>query len=259
MRWILQYSLVHLIAALTAVCIALGLLDASGAWDVLQQRRSIRHLSAAGLDINCVVVTNSSRTFVRADRKAIFSAENGRLLQFLPGVCTVQVRGSSRFSPESLRSLASLRDLKTLELTDVSMEHWDLRELLSCGRLRELELINCNIADSDLEGLTVLSLDILRLDKSTISDVGMRYISQIQSLRRLSLAYTAISTLGLSEVLRLHQLQELDLEGTWVDDDCLDTIRRLKKLRSIVLTNTEVSPAAIDELRAALPHLMVIE
>ena len=67
------------------------------------------------------------------------------------------------------------------------------------------------------------------LDKSAVTDAGLRSLSHLTRLRTLS------------------------LPGTKITDAGLEHLKRLPNLTDLFLPSTELTKAAVDELRAAMP------
>lgn len=92
----------------------------------------------------------------------------------------------------------------------------------------------------------------LEIDRTPITDDGLKHLKQIKELDSLDLEFTAITDAGLSHISHMTSLKKLDLEGTKITDAGLKHLRKMKKLTALDLRNTDVSRTAADKLRKAL-------
>ena len=82
----------------------------------------------------------------------------------------------------------------------------------------------------------------------------------MQNLERLHLQRTAITDAGLKSLPPLADLYYLNLHSTAITDDGLATLRSLPKLRQVYLWETKVTPAAVQgfaEARADRAQLKI--
>src|SRR5262245_9765778 len=86
----------------------------------------------------------------------------------------VEVRlGGVRLSAESLRKLAALRNLQSLDLSNTGLTDPDLKELAGLRSLRSLNLRYNRIGDIGLKELATLNnLEAVTLDHTQITDAG---------------------------------------------------------------------------------------
>jgi len=91
----------------------------------------------------------------------------------------------------------------TLELISYSGDTIDYSALTFLTELNELCLQSMFIADDDLALVARLSkLEILRLDKTAVSDRGLAHLNDMQSLRYLSLVETDVSSAAVQTLQR---------------------------------------------------------
>ena len=98
-----------------------------------------------------------------------------------------------------------------------------------CQSLEHLELTDAPITDQGLAYLQSLrSLRVLRLrttgdpDLGLISDLGMEYLSGLNTLQSLWLFGSGISDEGFSHLDNLHLLSEIVVRGTSISEEGLE-------------------------------------
>jgi Leucine-rich repeat (LRR) protein len=89
----------------------------------------------------------------------------------------------------------------------------------------------------------------LVLSGNKITDAGIRKLSNVTSLTRISLSFTAISDSGLAHLRGLHRLEALELAYTEVRDSGIHQLAGLTDLVSLRLTRTKVTDAGLSSLR----------
>lgn len=122
-----------------------------------------------------------------------------------------------------------------------------------------LVLTNSEVTDSGLNHVTKLhQLQTLHLNGSTsITDEGIRLLSQSTNLKRLDLSGTAISDKALLHLSRCSNLVALELNSTDISDEGIRNLATLSKLKELHLNDTNVSEAGASSLRSQLPNCSV--
>ena len=82
----------------------------------------------------------------------------------------------------------------------------------------------------------------LYLNKTNITDAGLKHLSGLTQLRRLHLANTAITDAGVKQLAGLENLETLNIYGTKVSTGVLETLAKLPKLKKVFLYATDVEP-----------------
>ena len=117
-----------------------------------------------------------------------------------------------------------------------------------------LHLADSQVTDSDLEDIAKISgLRGLILDRTGITNVGMKKLSNLSNLTQLSARRTAISECP--SLSRMHDLIALDLGFTSISE--IDTAG-LDSLETLNLRSTKIDDTAI-ELLSALPNLKSLD
>jgi hypothetical protein len=138
------------------------------------------------------------------------------------------------------------------DLTDVS-----IKKLLAIpSKLVSLTFTYGKTSDDALEKLIRAQDDLFSADftGTSITDVPLREIGRLASLRTLTLSDTMITDKGLVELSGMDSLFSLDLARTAISDAGLKSVKKMTGLIGVHLNGTNVTNAGILEL-AALPKL----
>jgi hypothetical protein len=113
--------------------------------------------------------------------------------------------------------------------------------------------LNLDSTQTDDEALNQLpdlaNVGELRLNRTKITDKGLRRLLACERLECLDVSHTPISDVGLSAIAELGELTNLSLSGTKITDDGLKHLRRLKKLRHLNLDYTQIGDEGLKCLR----------
>jgi len=156
---------------------------------------------------------------------------------------------------EDLRYLASLTDIKTLELGDnTDITDAGLVHLSGLRRLQTLYLYGTSISGAGLAHLTDLpQLESLHLGSTPLEDEGLKHIGKMWRLRWLVLEKTRITDDGLACLASLEDLRVLRLGNTDITDVGLRHLEGLTRLEQLSLNGTSISAAGAKQIREALP------
>jgi len=115
------------------------------------------------------------------------------------------------------------------------------------------------ISEADLKLLVSLKRQLvwLNLKGTSISDEGMREISQLTTLRKLNLDYTSITDKGIEKITDLSALTYLNLVGTKITDEGLIRLTTLKELKNIFLYKTNTTASGVANFTVAAPLVII--
>lgn len=150
-----------------------------------------------------------------------------------------------------LEALAKLK-AKRVELPGLELNQKQLK-LLCALPLRELDLRNTNITDSDLDSLSnIKSLRLLILDGCTnISGDGLKKLSKLSKLELLAISDTNMKEKELKKLSNLTQLKILHMSGNKnISDQIIPTILSLKKLVLVGIGATSITKDGIAKLQS---------
>ena len=115
----------------------------------------------------------------------------------------------------TMKELAALKNLRSLNLGAWSDLDGGLKELASLKNLQALYLFHTHFSDINLKELEGLkNLQVLDLYSTRVTDAGLTELGSFKKLQALNLGWTAITDAGLHELAALKNLQWLNLRGT---------------------------------------------
>lgn len=142
-----------------------------------------------------------------------------------------------------------LLDLTGYNITDISflstMKPEDIQELI---------LERCGLGNDALGALASLQLKGLNLNLNPVTDDGLKSISGMSTLEKISLGETSVTDAGLAHLSPLTKLQKIWLQNTAITDAGLAHLSNLPELSFLVLYDTAITDAGLDALKS-LPKL----
>jgi hypothetical protein len=180
------------------------------------------------------------------------------------------VVGPQQYSVEKvpLEVLPFLPDVNTLQFVGLRGEQatdQGIGCLKQCGSLEELYVWDASLINNDSAVLLkqIPNLKSLCLEKSNLTDEGLRQISHSAKLERLVIIDNNFSDDALTELKHLTKLRVLRLTSSQavlarIGDDGLKHIAELKELESLELNDCQATEKGFKYL-ASLPKLRVLE
>ena len=128
------------------------------------------------------------------------------------------------------------------------------RELAHVGRLSQLKYLSLNrsrVTDAGLRSLEGLThLEELSLRETAVTDPGLVHLRRLAQLKQLDLSLTEITSTGLVHLVGLNQLTDLSLRATQIDDHGMTHLEKLSNLQRLDLTNdTRITDAGLAYLK----------
>jgi Leucine-rich repeat (LRR) protein len=166
------------------------------------------------------------------------------VLKLLPQLTTLSLRGNQKRNT----------GIWTIAMTDL-----DLESIASLRQLKSLDLGGIRITDLGVSHLRKLTnLETLDLSGTRISSAGLHSLTALPHLRRLNLWNAkGIDDNAAPALAAMKQLAVLDLSDTAITGKTLETLANASQLRSIYLTGTRVSAAAVARLRQDRPDCRI--
>ncbi|KAA5545397.1 hypothetical protein FYK55_07030 [Roseiconus nitratireducens] len=129
-----------------------------------------------------------------------------------------------------LEQISQLSNLKRLEMDDVALDENDLAFL---GTLSKLETLGLSVSDSP----------------GSLTNLGLKHLSGLQSLRSLTVQKASIDDRGVSELVKIRELRDLGLGGTGISDTGVKQLATgLPNLTRLGLTRTDVTDASMKSV-----------
>ena len=163
-----------------------------------------------------------------------------------------------RLTDAAFESIAKLRNLKVLEVSNGTINGEGCRHLKSLSELRTIDFRCTDVDDTTLEYLKGLTqLDTVVLWETDITDAGLAHLAALPSLKEVYLSDTDISDRGLEPLMGNRRIRVLDVVRTRVTSVSLLGISQLDLLTELRLSGTKVSDAGLSHL-ANLKNLRIL-
>ncbi|XP_029384565.1 uncharacterized protein LOC115060683 isoform X2 [Echeneis naucrates] len=163
---------------------------------------------------------------------------------------------------EDVSALAELSSLQTLNLDRTGVTEMSLKYLATLPALSSLSLAGIPVADGNdaLQIISGLKLTHITLPgRHSVKDSGLSHLSGLSLLSELDLTdYTQVTDQGVKQLSNLTRLKKLSLSNTQVTDAGLPSLCGLKELQELCLDRTAVTSRGVAELIISLPHLQVL-
>jgi hypothetical protein len=195
----------------------------------------------------CVVRAPGALRLPRAtDRKQI-PDEEMRMVAMLGSVDTLSMR-DVEISPEGMKCLGSLRDLRFLVMENTSFGDSECR-ILPKEHLTEFWASKTKITDLGLSSLSEAeSLAYLEVDGTNISDTGLSAIGKMKELKDLDISECQVTNRGISQLSGLTKLEKVNINHTLVTEGCLQVFDKMPKVHDIRALGCNISENAADRL-----------
>jgi hypothetical protein len=138
----------------------------------------------------------------------------------------------------------------SLDLTGAAATDDILRQFTTLRSFRRIDLRETAVTDAGLAALEGQKITSLWIDKTPITDTGLKHLRGLHTLTVLGLTEIGITDAGLKELEGLENLFVLDLRANPVTDAGLAHLDKLINLRSLALTGTQVTDAGLNHIKA---------
>ncbi|MBX2920735.1 MAG: chitobiase/beta-hexosaminidase C-terminal domain-containing protein [Chitinophagaceae bacterium] len=97
----------------------------------------------------------------------------------------------------------------------------------------------------------------LNLSRLPVKDEDVKYIQQLENLRKLNLNYTDITSKGVEQLGKLEFLEELTLSGTGITATALEKVLSLPSIASIYVWDTKIDSNQLQSFRTKFPKVYI--
>ncbi|XP_029443111.1 uncharacterized protein LOC115083435 [Rhinatrema bivittatum] len=161
-----------------------------------------------------------------------------------------------------LCALQELKSLHTLHLDNTGIVESSLLALSAHPSLSTLTLSGIQSMHGD-RGLQLISgLNLIHLalpNRHTVTDSGLSFLCHFQSLLELDLTdYTHVTDEGIRHLTSLLRMKKLSLSNTLLTDSGLLHLQNLQHLEDLCLDRTSVTSKGVSKCIPHLPHLQVL-
>ncbi len=156
----------------------------------------------------------------------------------------------STLNDDELANLNILSELEVLNLSETKVTDEGLVQIKSLRNLKYINLAKCDISDDGLVHLKALkNLEILIIAKTNVTDKGLKHLRRLKNLKFLDLANCSITDRGLKRIKAFKNLEILILTATQITDDGLVYLKRLKKLKELSIGQTDISDEGLRHIK----------
>ena len=193
---------------------------------------------------------NRANALRRANQLRPALAEFGARVSFgagREGVAQVKVSYSAKeLGTDAFAKMATLPDIDMLWFESCSFDPADLGQLSALPYLRFLTIVD-NSADDEMwiHLAEYQALEILNLDLTRVTGVGLSNLKGLAALRDLRLTRNPISIEGMEQLGQLTQLEVLALYRTPVNDEGVAHLATLAGLKELFLGETKITDAGL--------------
>ena len=232
---------------------------ANTARSILGKRRHecIRKMEEAG-----AVLQGEEGRVRRIYLDGVSVTEMGNLLPMLAEFPEAEYFSASTkaFDDRSAKSLASLPNLRDLNLFESSIGDEALKTIATLKKLRRLPMGKTKVTDEGLKRLSGLKeMDYIGVRGTAITDAGVKHLTCHTKLTGLHLAETAVTDAGVAELKAFPNLQMLYLNDTAITDRSIEALEKLADLEWVTLMKTQTTFEGRTKLREALKNVRVAD
>lgn len=137
-----------------------------------------------------------------------------------------RLRGAKNAPKEVVPHLARLPGLRRLRLSFTDVSNDDLAPLSKLKHLRFLTLQSTKVKEGNLDSLKGLRLEELSLERTRLSDEGLKSLRHMESLRYLNATRTKVTDAGLVHLESLPNLVAVKLNRTLVTREGYEAFRK---------------------------------
>lgn len=168
------------------------------------------------------------------------------------------VADATRISADGFDQLRSLNNLLLVSAQWTSTKDKSLAKIEGIVSLKLLRL-NWSLVTNDgllhIERLPELAM--LYLTGTAVSDEVVPHIKSLSSMKALQLSHTGITDVGLASLEGFADLTHLGLDGTVVTDKSIPAITSFTSLKYLNVSDTDMTDEGLSELKVALPNCRV--
>ena len=155
-----------------------------------------------------------------------------------------------RITGTSLRALAGLSSLESLDLLDARLTSADLAALTAWPKLSSVGLPNAIDAETVKHLQACRRLSSLTLGHREITAGEIDTLASWKSLRKLTILHARLTDEALQALGKLHTVEELNLQDCGLTDARLKHLRGTPKLKSLSLDRNEIEGPGVPDLAA---------
>jgi len=194
---------------------------------------------------------------ITLSQEQTLSTADVEILSRLPSLRSLNLV-NCRLRGASLKAWENLESLRGLFLWGCDLDNPQLAFVSHCPKLQFVEITKCSFGDAGLAFLRGSPLTRLDVSDTQVSDIGLAYLSEIETLERLYATSTQVQGPGLRHLSGLRALRVLELGRTAITDEGLAQLGRLPALSTVIVYDCpQVTPSGVNALKRAFPQLSI--
>ena len=161
----------------------------------------------------------------------------------------LETGGGGKVTNEGLRTIASLENLRGLDLGPSAWDGEGLRFVGEMTRLEELTLADDDVRDEDLRHLgNLTALSWLDIGQTAVGDSGLDHLATLGQIEALCLG-PGITDAAIARLIEFPRLERIEFLNSEVTDEGVERlVEGAPKLRHLGLFGTLVSGTKLGEL-----------
>nr|XP_033788630.1 uncharacterized protein LOC117354776 isoform X2 [Geotrypetes seraphini] len=177
-------------------------------------------------------------------------------------VSRLRVLSIKQTKVSDLCAVQNLKSLHTLHLDNTSIVESSLLPLSAHPALSTLTLTGIQSMDGDAALQLISGLKLIHLalpSRHSITDIGLSFLCHFQDLLELDLTdYSHVTDEGIRNLSTLIRMKKLSLSNTLLTDSGLLHLQNLQHLEDLCLDRTTVTSTGVSKCIPHLPHLQVL-
>lgn len=186
--------------------------------------------------------------------------DSAKILGTLASLEVLELRAQTTLTPEGLKEIFNLTNLRELTLSDRMVNDEVLADLAKLNHLAVLNVRSVFMTDAGINSIRRLkNLRTLRIFVgSSVSDEGLKQLAEL-NLRSLELTLSDVNDEKLKELRKFSSLKLLRLvNAVNVTDNGIPHLSELTDLKDLDLANASLTKYGIQQLKKSLPNCSII-
>ncbi|KAJ1098463.1 hypothetical protein NDU88_003574, partial [Pleurodeles waltl] len=234
----------------------------------LQSLKGLNHLSHLFLDqtkvkdygmIDYLESASLFLTHLSLNQTGITEKTLSILSQRVPQLRVLSIKQTHVIDVSALRRLKSLH---TLHIDNTCISEDSLQAFISHPAISTLTLSGVQSVDGNRMLQLISGLNLVHLvlpSRHTVTDTGLSFLCNLQGLLELDLTdYSRISDEGVKHLTHLKRLKKLSLCNTLLTDAGLPHLQNLTDLEDLCLDRTNITSIGVSRCIRSLIHLQVL-
>ncbi len=161
---------------------------------------------------------------------------------------------STHITDVGLNELEKLENLEVLNISSTSITGAGFERFKGHKHLRSVIAQRSQLKDDALKYLLGSPIEVLEIDMSGVTDMGMVHIGKMKNLKRLSMGFSNISDFGIRKLGVMKNLEYVNARNCGgISNLLFEKLKTCKNLKYVCVTGTGVTPAACVIMKKLIP------